>query len=256
MMTISNIGSVVLRALLASTLSITASAEDLIVGKSCPVNYRSNTIGHLVISKPWYHASRTAAAYIPMDNATGIGVEIHFFANEAGDTRYGNIAHCDRYRLLQVRSTNARLLQGEDPTQLDIPSFFNQPFYDKEPLEYGYGTHQTPMDDIDKPWRGRPSRSSTVAIYDTPYVSDHYGTDGENINVRFETCAVCERDNSYDNLLSCVTWGYEREYMGGQTGWAEPETLPMQCVAEPTPSLRATVNKTANVTYNYGQHWR
>ncbi|MCG8668961.1 MAG: hypothetical protein MI867_06075, partial [Pseudomonadales bacterium] len=201
------------------------------MGKACPVEFDKTNIGTLVISQPWYHASRSKAAYQAMDNATGIGVEIHFFANEEGDTRYGNIPNCDRYRLLQVRKTTARLNKGELPLQIDVPDTHEEPYYDSYPLEYGYGTHQAPIDDLDKPWDGRPTRSSTVGIYDTPFVSDAYGKEGENIWVRFETCAVCERDHTHNSLLACLSWGYEREYMGGQTGWAEPEPLAMQCHA-------------------------
>lgn len=231
------------------------TANELEVGKVCPVKFQEQNLGIIVISKPWFHASRLTAAYQAMDDATGIGVEIHFFANESGDTRFGNAAACDRYRFLQVRQTNAKLFAGERPLQVDIPMDINQPFYDTDPLEYGRGTHQTPEDDADKPWQGRPSRASTVAIYDTPYVSDGYGVEGQDMWVRFETCAVCEREQTADSLLSCVSWGYERDYMGGATGWSEPETLPLQCIGRATHTMQQAINNTDNLTYLYGQDW-
>ena len=123
-----------------------AEASELEVGKVCPVAYRDNLVGNLIVSMPWYHSSRLDAAYVAMDNATGIGVEIHFFTNVDGDTRYRNIAECDRFRLLQTRQSNARLMTGEKAVQLDIPNQFNTPFSDNAPLEHGRGSHLTPYD--------------------------------------------------------------------------------------------------------------
>lgn len=239
-----------------SSVFSTAFAEDLQVGKVCPVNAGEESLGVIVVSRPWYHASRLTAAYQAMDNATGIGVEIHFFANESGDTRFENRASCDRYRFLQIRRTNARLYADEAPLQVDIPHDIHTPFYDTEPLEHGRGTHNTPPDDKDKPWVGQPGRASTVGIYDTPYVSDGYGIEGHDIWVRFETCAVCERDQRPDQVLSCVSWGYERDYMGGSTGWTEPETLPMQCLGRPTSELITAIENTRNIRYAYGRDWQ
>lgn len=237
-------------------LTATSQGSELEVGKVCPVNYGHEPLGIIVISKPWYHASRLSAAYQAMDNATGIGVEIHFFANEQGDPRFENIASCDRYRFLQLRQTNARLFAGEKALQVDIPHDLQEPFYDNPPLEYGRGTHTAPEDDKDKPWQGRPSRASTVGIYDTPYVSDGFGVEGQDIWVRFETCAVCERNSQTDRVLSCVSWGYQRDYVGGATGWTEPETLPMQCTSGVTDNMKQAIENTANISYLYGQDWR
>lgn len=223
--------------------------EDLLVGKSCSVEFENEKLGTLVVSVPWFHASRTKAAYQAMDNATGIGVEIHYFASRNGDLRYENFANCDQYRFLQVRTTSSKLNQGELPLQVDIPDNQAKPYYDTDPLEHGYGTHLTPIDDSDKPWTGRVTRSSTVAIYDTPYVSDGYGIEGKDIVVRFETCAVCERDHTDDELLSCVTWGYVREYMGGLTGWAEPETIDMQCRQEASDSVLRAIRTKPSIAY-------
>ena len=224
-------------------------SDELIVQKSCPVSFKDDHIGTLVISKPWFHASRMSASYHAMDDATGIGVEIHFFANKDGDIRHNNLPNCDGYRLLQIRNTNARLDNKELPLQLDIPPENSSPYYDNYPLEYGHGTHQTPADNLDKPWSGRPIRSSTVGIYDTPYITDAYGIEGEDIFVKFETCAVCERDHTFDSVLGCITWGYEREYMGGQTGWAEPETLENECFAAPTENMYFVMKNSSLLAY-------
>lgn len=219
----------------SSALSVHLSyAAELSVGKACPVYFHEYNLGLLVVSEPWFHVSRSKAAYIASDNATGVGVEIHFFANETGDVRYKNIAQCNKYRMIQVRKTTAKLFQGEQALQLDLPLNSTTPFYDEEPREFGHGTHDTPLDNSDKPWQGRPVRSSTVAIYDTPYVSDSYGQEGEDIHVQFETCVVCERETSTNSLLSCLSWGYVREFMGGQTGWSEPESLDSQCEINPS----------------------
>ncbi|WP_250657516.1 hypothetical protein [Alkalimarinus coralli] len=233
-----------------------ALASELEVGKVCPVAYQGHEVGNLVVSRPWYHSSRLDAAYTAMDNATGIGVEIHFFSNVAGDTRHQNIAECDRFRLLQTRDSTARLVPGEKTSQLDIPSVFDEPFSDNSPLEHGRGTHLTPHDDRDKPWQGRVSRSSTVALYDTPYVSDGFGVEGEDIAVKFHTCVVCEREVGFDNVLSCVDWGYRREYMGGMTGWAEPDLLPMQCQLTAPQTLEETLDNDNQVSYQHWLNWR
>jgi len=231
-------------------------AAELEVGKVCPVTYQTESVGILVFSKEWYHSSRSNARYIPGDNATGVGLEIHLINNVTGHLSGQNIAQCDRYRLLQVRKTNSRLLPGEKPVQIDVPDEFLDPFYDNAPLEHGYGVHPTPRDDQDKPWSGQPKRASTVAIYDTPYVSDSYGVEGKDIEVEFETCVVCERDRSYDNILSCGSWGYKREYMGGMTGWAEPEFNGVQCHATPSETLKDTVNLSNRIEYSYWINWR
>jgi hypothetical protein len=233
-----------------------ANAADLEVGKICPVTYQKEPIGLLVFSREWYHSGRSDASYIPRDNATGVGLEIHLINNVSGHLEGQNIAHCDRYRIIQIRKTNTRLFTGEKPLQIDVPDHFLDPFYDSAPLEHGYGVHQTPADDDDKPWRGRPVRASTVAIYDTPYVSDSYGIEGEDINVQFETCSVCERDRQYDNVLSCGNWGYKREYMGGMTGWAEPEFTGVQCKTEPSEQFKNTLNNSNRIEYSYWINWR
>lgn len=204
-------------------------SQELWVGKACPVTFEQESLGILVISQPWFHTSRSNAAYIASDNATGIGVEIHFFANAKGDTRHQNIANCQQYRIVQARQTTARLFAGEKALQLDLPEAAKAPFYDAEAREFGRGSHQTPIDDSDKPWQGRINRASTVAIYDTPYVSDSYGQEGQDISVLFETCVVCQREASASSLLSCLHWGYQREFIGGQTGWTEPEALSARC---------------------------
>jgi hypothetical protein len=231
-------------------------AADLEVGKVCPVTYQKEPIGHLVFSKEWYHSGRSDASYIPKDDATGVGLEIHLFNNDAGHLKGQNIAHCDRYRLIQIRKTNARLFSGEKHVQIDVPDHFLDPFYDNAPLEHGYGVHHTPLDDEDKPWNGRPVRASTVAIYDTPYVSDSYGVEGQDLAVNFETCVVCERDRQYDNVLSCGSWGYKREYMGGMTGWAEPEFTGVQCKAKPSEQFQHTLNHSNRIEYSYWINWR
>lgn len=231
-------------------------AADLEVGKVCPVLYQKESIGLLVFSKEWYHSGRSDASYIPKDDATGVGLEIHLINNEAGHISSQNIAHCDRYRLIQIRKTTARLFEGEKRLQIDVPDHFLDPFYDNHPLEHGYGVHKTPKDDLDKPWNGQPGRASTVAIYDTPYVSDAYGIEGKDIDVDFETCVVCERGRLYDNILSCGSWGYKREYMGGMTGWAEPEFKGVQCHSAPSEQFKNTLNNSNRIEYSYWINWR
>lgn len=242
---------------LAMTLfSEWAYSEELLVGKVCPVSHQSQSLGHLVVSVPWFHMGREGAAYQAMDDATGIGVEIHFFANQQGDVRHRNVSRCDRYRILQVRHTTARLFDGERVLQIDVPDQQLDPFFDSDPLEYGRGTHLTPVDDRDKPWKGRLLRASTVAIYDTPYVGDSFGVEGEHITVRFETCTVCERDKTYDSILSCAHWGYQRDFMGGFTGWTEPEALPMSCEVEPSTAFKDVLDGSNRIAYTYWINWR
>lgn len=231
-------------------------AADLLVGKVCPVFFQQQQVGILAFSQEWYHTSRSHPSYTATDNATGVGLEIHFFSNSEGDIDSQNIAACDRYRLLQMRTSNARLLPGEKLTQIDVPDSFLSPFYDNAPLEHGRGVHRVPADDSDKPWHGRPTRASTVAIYDTPYVSDAWGVWGKSIDVRFETCVVCEREQQYDALLSCGNWGYRRDFMGGMTGWAEPEFQPVQCQAAPSEHYKATLNLSNRIEYSYWINWR
>lgn len=233
-------------------MPLIAHSNDLFVEKSCPVNFQNDTIGTLVISKPWFHESRISAAYQAMDNATGIGVEIHFFANKYGDVRYENYPNCDSYRIFQVRKTNARLNPGEKQLQADVPDYDASPYYDSGELEHGRGTHQTPIDTADKPWDTRPTRSSTVSIYDTPYVSDAYGIEGKPISVRFETCAVCSRDHTIDTILACVSWGYDRDYMGGHTGWSEPELQPISCHSTPSRDIYSVINSNETLSSYFG----
>lgn len=235
---------------------ISAVTEELLVGKTCPVGYQKQNIGILVFSREWYHSSRHNASYIPRDNATGVGLEIHLFANRHGHLDGSNLAQCHRYRLLQMRSTTARLFDGERAVQVDIPDGFDDPFYDNSPLEHGYGTHMTPVDDRDKPWQGQHSRTSTVAIYDTPYVSDAYGIEGEDIDVSFETCVVCERELRYDTILACGTWGYTREYMGGLTGWSEPEFVGVQCNSKPSQTFQRVLDQSNRIDYSFWLNWR
>jgi hypothetical protein len=237
-------------------LSLPNVAAELKVGKICPVTYNNTSIGDLIFSKHWYHSSRSNARYIAGDNATGIGLEIHLKNNFSGKIEGLNFAECNQFRLLQIRKTNARLLFGEETTQIDIPEGFANPFYDNLPLEHGRGLHKTPIDDKDKPWKGRHYRDSTVAIYDTPYVSDAYGLEGEHIKVTFETCAVCQRHRGYDTVLSCGSWGYTREYMGGMTGWAEPEFNGVECKKKASNEFEKAIIRSNRVDYSYWIHWR
>lgn len=232
------------------------NAAELKVGKACPVLYQTEPIGILVFSKEWYHSSRSDARYIPGDNATGIGIEIHLQNSYSGKVDGLNLADCNRFRLVQIRKTTAKLFQGEKPVQIDVPDNFESPFYDSAPLEHGYGLHKTPIDDEDKPWTGRVYRDASVSIYDTPYVSDSYGIEGQDIEVQFETCAVCKRDSQFDSVLSCGTWGYIREFMGGMTGWAEPEFTGVQCSSSPSPLFEKTLDQSNRVDYSYWINWR
>lgn len=245
---------------LLGVLSGTATAQELIVGKTCPVLFAGEELGVLAFSREWYHSGRADARYTPGDNATGVGVEIHFFAGREGALDHANRASCDRYRILQVRETTARLFNGESAVQIDVPPDFESPFYDNAPLEHGYGTHRTPTDDRDKPWKGQALRASTVAIYDTPYVSDYYGIEGKNIRVGFETCVVCERTQGYDSILSCGTWGYTRYFIDddlrAMNGWSEPEFNPVQCRAEPSQQFQRTLQQSTRIEYSYWLDWR
>lgn len=243
-------------ALSVLTISPSVSAAELLVGKTCPVYYQQQPVGFLVFSREWYHTSRSHPSYTATDNSTGVGLEIHFFSNDRGDVDILNLPDCDRYRMLQIRTSNARMLPGEKTIQVDVPDSSTSPFYDSSPLEHGRGVHLAPPDDTDKPWTGRPTRASTVAIYDTPYVSDAWGVWGDNIDVSFETCVVCERDQQYDELLSCGNWGYRRTFMGGMTGWAEPEFQPVQCQATASELYRQTLNASNRIEYSYWINWR
>ena len=140
--------------------------------------------------------------------------------------------------------------------QLDIPTQFELPFYDDQPLEFGRGSHLTPIDSQDKPWLAQHSRASSVAIYDTPYVSDYYGKEGENIRVKFETCVLCQREEGYDQLLSCGNWGFEREYMDSMTGWSEPEFIPVQCQTKASSRYLSTLDNDPQIDYQYWLDWR
>lgn len=233
-----------------------AHSEALRVAQSCPVSYQNQTIGRLDFSQPWFHSGRENASYIATDNATGVGLEIHFVSNSAGELNQDNLARCDKYRILQIRSTNIRHLRDEQPVQIDVPANFIEPFYDSAPLEHGYGEHFTPKDSRDKPWDQPVRRASTVAIYDTPYASDFYGTEGEDIKVMFETCVVCQREEQFDSILSCGNWGYVREYLGGMTGWTEPEFIPSQCQASPSRQFSKTLDSQQKIEYSYYLNWR
>ncbi|WP_221074523.1 hypothetical protein [Agarivorans aestuarii] len=238
------------------SLSSALVAEELWVGKVCPVTYQQQTLGVLVFSEAWYHSSRQQASYIPRDNATGVGLEIHLFANRLGELDLANQAQCNQYRMLQIRTTNRRLLGDEQRAQIDAPSSFVEPFYDASPLEHGSGVHQTPADTSDKPWNEPPSRASTLAIYDTPFVSDALGKEGQDIMVEFETCVVCQRDQGYDTILSCGRWGYSREYLDENTGWAEPEFHGTECLNSPSPHYQETVSLSERFPYSYWLDWR
>jgi len=100
------------------------AAADLIVGQTCPVTFKNEQIGSLILSKPWYHSSRSNAQYIANDNATGVGIEIHLKNNFSGQVEGLNLADCDRFRLLQIRRTTAKLLPGEKDIQIDVPDQF------------------------------------------------------------------------------------------------------------------------------------
>lgn len=233
------------------------SADELQINKVCPVSFpNSESLGILVLSDFWFHSGRDNASYIATDNATGIGVEIHFFSNHEGHLKTQNIAQCDKYRFLQVRETNSLLNAGELPVQIDTPAFFQQPFYDSSPLEFGYNTHFTPTDNSDKPWGARNTRASTVAIYDTPYVSDAYGVEGQHIQVNFETCVICQRKQGFDQLLSCATWGYQREYLNAETGWTEPDIIKPHCLLQASEQFKKTLEESAAIEYRYWLDWR
>ncbi|RJG48747.1 hypothetical protein D1Z90_07485 [Motilimonas pumila] len=237
-------------------VTIDVRSNPLIVARSCPVTFQGHDIGRLDFSKPWYHSGRENASYIPKDNATGVGLEIHFFSNQKGSVQQQNLARCDKYRILQIRSTNIRHLANEQAVQVDVPPDFHEPFYDNAPLEHGYGDHFTPKDSRDKPWSKPVKRASTVAIYDTPYVSDFYGTEGEDMIVMFETCVVCQREQQFDSILSCGNWGYVREYLGGMTGWTEPEFIESQCQAKPSSVFNHTLDTQQRIEYSYYLNWR
>ncbi len=230
-------------------------ADELVLSKVCPVMFESQQIGILTLSIPWFHNGREQASYTALDDATGIGIEIHYFNNKLG-VEQQQLGFCQHYRLLQVRESNAILNSDESQIQIDVPSIFSEPFYDNAPLEFGRGTHLTPIDANDKPWQGRVVRSSTVALYDTPYISDAYGVEGQDIVVNFETCLVCQNDNDIDYLLSCARWGYVREYMGGMTGWSEPEVLPSTCQIKPSPQFVNTLEQDTKHDYLYWFSWR
>ena len=242
------------------TLSIQSiQANELIVAKICPVKLTSSessnqiVLGKLAFSQEWFHSSRSQASYIASDNATGVGIEIHFFANQRA--KAPNPAQCDRYRILQVRYSSIDIVD-EKQNQLDAPAQNIEPFYDNGDLEHGHGAHKTPIDDQDKPWTGQVERNSTVAIYDTPYISDAYGIEGEDMTIMFETCVVCERENRFDKLLSCGQWGYTREYLGGMTGWTEPEFIPVSCLTNPSDSFKETIDYNESMSYHYWVNWR
>ncbi|RVU32601.1 hypothetical protein [Neptunomonas marina] len=242
--------------LLCTAFAQSISAAELLVGKVCPVIYDKQALGILVFSREWYHDSRHNAAYTPRDNATGVGLEIHLFPSRQGHLQHGNFAQCDQYRVIQVRHTNARLIPPERSVQIDVPDGFLHPFYDAAPLEHGYNSHQTPIDSRDKPWQGRHSRASEVAVYDTPYISDGYGIEGQDIFVGFETCAVCTRNQRYDTILACGTWGYQRDYLGGMTGWTEPEFHPVKCSNTPSAQFQQALHESTRIDYSYWLDWR
>ncbi|NQZ92094.1 MAG: hypothetical protein HRT97_07095 [Moritella sp.] len=235
--------------------------NELLLNKVCPVSspmpsLTQASIGILAFSQHWYHDGGDNAAYQARDNATGVGIEIHFLANDNGFVKGRNVANCQRYRIIQLRQTNIKNLVNELPVQIDIPNTFSLPFYDNHTLEHGHGMHKTPKDNQDKPWAQSVMRASSVAIYDTPYVSDAYGTEGEDIRVTFETCVVCQREQGFDQLLSCGSWGFQRDYMGGMTGWAEPEFIPVQCSVKPSDQYLTTLDNAERIDYRYWLDWR
>jgi len=154
-----------------------------------------------------------------------------------------------------VRFTNSKLLATQTKFAIDVPSQQPSPFYDDGELEYGRGSHLTPIDSTDKPWFGRHSRASTVGIYDTPYLSDWFGIKGQDIVVEFETCVVCENYSQRDSVLSCGKWGFSRDYVNEMDGWAEPQTLPLQCVITPTTRFITTVNDSHQFDYQNIIDW-
>ena len=253
--------TIILSTLLLSLGPRTLLAEELILAKICPVTLikpdlkKSLQLGILAFSQEWFHSGRSQASYIASDNATGVGLEIHFFASLNGQIKGRNTAQCDKYRMLQVRMSSINI-GNENQNQLDIPAQNTEPFYDAGELEHGHGNHFTPIDDQDKPWQGQVQRSSTVAIYDTPYISDGYGIEGEDMTIKFETCVVCEREDKYDQLLSCGQWGYTREYLGGMTGWTEPEFIPVSCLSQASNIFKQTIEYNESHNYHYWLNWR
>ena len=244
------------RILSASLLVVFSStANELVIGTFCPVEYANQSLGILAFSHPWYHDGMQSAAYHPRDNDIGVGLEIHFFANITGQIDKGNLAQCDNYRIIQTRYTSAIIPGHQKSLQLDIPQDFDQPYYDSEPLEFGRGNHNTPVDSSDKPWANQTTRSSTVAIYDTPFVSDIFGVDGQDIKVQFETCIVCQREQGYDLILGCGNWGFIREHTDVNE-WAEPDFISVQCQSSPSDEYTETLNSSTQVDYEYWLDWR
>lgn len=226
-------------------------ADDLLVSKTCPVLHKNKSVGILAFSVPWFHNGGSPATYTAKDNDTGIGIEIHFLANKHGLSLKSEKKLCDKYRMLQFRDTSARLLNNEKNVQLDIPKNSLEPFYDALPLEFGHGMHKTPKDTADKPWENRIMRASTIGIYDTPFVSDNYGIEGNDIMVKFETCVVCQKREQIDHILSCGTWGFNREYMGGMTAWSEPEAYPIKCINKPKKEHLDVLKNSKFTAYNH-----
>ena len=230
-------------------------SNELVLAKVCPVKFAEQSLGILAFSQPWYHDGLQSAAYHARDNDIGVGLEIHFFANLKGEIKHKNLAQCDNYRIIQTRYTSAIIPGHQKSLQLDIPQSFDQPYYDSEPLEFGRGNHQTPTDNSDKPWTNQTTRSSTVAIYDTPFVSDIFGVEGQDINVQFETCIVCQREQGYDQILGCGKWGFIREHTDINE-WAEPDFIPVQCQLAPSDDYAETLNSSIQVDYEYWLDWR
>ncbi|WP_252097532.1 hypothetical protein [Pseudoalteromonas sp. NBT06-2] len=224
--------------------------------KTCPVIFKNQNVGILAFSIPWFHNSGSQASYIAKDSATGIGIEIHFLVNDKGLKVIKKSKLCDQYRMIQFRDTNAKLPLGQNKIQLDIPTQNPEPFYDSLPLEFGHGMHKTPIDTRDKPWTFTAMRASTVAIYDTPFVSDNYGIEGKDIEVKFETCVVCQKFKTVDRILSCGSWGFNREYMGDTTSWSEPVVYPIKCSIKPNKVYLKALDNTQNISYRYGLDWR
>lgn len=241
---------------LLSTCVLNAGfAQDLEVSRVCPVYHKQHSLGVLAFSNHWYHSGRTQASYIAADDATGVGIEIHWFNSELGVLDQANKASCDRYRIIQSRSTNAKLFDNEQALQIDVPSDIETPFYDQVPMEFGRGTHHTPKDTQDKPWEQAPVRASTLAVYDTPFISDAFGFEGEHITVTFETCLVCQRDSQYDTVLACGSWGYQRDFIDEMYGWAEPEFTPVSCTDTPK-LLMTAIENTHQLDYPFWLGWR
>ncbi|MGB0734196.1 MAG: hypothetical protein ACPGPF_10530, partial [Pontibacterium sp.] len=59
-----------------------------------------------------------------------------------------------------------------------------------------------------------------------------------------------------DTILSCGTWGYQRDYINEMHGWAEPEFLGVQCQSEPSEALQLALMQDRRFDYNFWIDWR